>query len=69
MPISNTWHMHDPKAAMEISGHITLHYNMMINVDHGLSANRPDIVIWDSEKKCVYFIDITVSMDINIVKA
>eukprot|EP00957_Ditylum_brightwellii_P202697 15331385-Ditylum_brightwellii.AAC.1 len=54
---------------MEISSHITLHYNMMIDVDHGVSANCPDIAIQDSAKKCAYFIDVTVLVDINKVKA
>eukprot|EP00957_Ditylum_brightwellii_P131063 9997066-Ditylum_brightwellii.AAC.1 len=60
MPISNTWHTHNSKAATEISDHITLHYDMMLDVDHGVSANQPDIVIRDSAKKCAFFIDMTV---------
>eukprot|EP00957_Ditylum_brightwellii_P185602 14131389-Ditylum_brightwellii.AAC.1 len=54
---------------MEISDHITLHYNMTIDVDHGVSANRPSIMIQDSVKKCAFFIAVTVPMDINMVKA
>eukprot|EP00957_Ditylum_brightwellii_P200073 15251978-Ditylum_brightwellii.AAC.2 len=69
MPVSNTWHMHDPKTATEISDHITLHYNMMFKANHEVSANRPDIVIWDSAKKCAFFIDATVLMDISMIKA
>eukprot|EP00957_Ditylum_brightwellii_P111841 8530128-Ditylum_brightwellii.AAC.1 len=53
---------------MEISDHITLHYDMTIGMDHGVSANWPDIVIWDSAKKYAFFIDVTVLMDINMVK-
>eukprot|EP00957_Ditylum_brightwellii_P168433 12820819-Ditylum_brightwellii.AAC.1 len=35
MPISNTWYIYSLKAAMEISDHITLHYDMALDVDHG----------------------------------
>eukprot|EP00957_Ditylum_brightwellii_P071851 5461045-Ditylum_brightwellii.AAC.1 len=42
---------------------------MTIDVDHGASANQPDIVIQDSAKKCAFFIDTTDPMDINMVKA
>eukprot|EP00957_Ditylum_brightwellii_P055210 4185350-Ditylum_brightwellii.AAC.1 len=35
MLISNTWHTHDPKAAKEISDHITLPYDLTLDVDHG----------------------------------
>eukprot|EP00957_Ditylum_brightwellii_P042914 3249005-Ditylum_brightwellii.AAC.1 len=69
MPVSNTWRTHNPVAATEISDHITLHYGMMIDMDHGVSANLPDIVIWDSAKKNTFFIGVTVPMDINMVKA
>eukprot|EP00957_Ditylum_brightwellii_P051970 3942285-Ditylum_brightwellii.AAC.1 len=34
MPISNIWRMHNLKAAMEISDHITLQNDMIIDVDH-----------------------------------
>eukprot|EP00957_Ditylum_brightwellii_P039900 3020759-Ditylum_brightwellii.AAC.1 len=34
MPISNTWHMYNQNAATEISDRITLHYDMMLDVDH-----------------------------------
>eukprot|EP00957_Ditylum_brightwellii_P172955 13167984-Ditylum_brightwellii.AAC.1 len=69
MPISNTWHTHGLKAATKISDHITLHYDMTLDADHGVSANQPNIMIWDSAKKCAFSIDMTVLMDINMVKA
>eukprot|EP00957_Ditylum_brightwellii_P205308 15343310-Ditylum_brightwellii.AAC.1 len=69
MPVSNTWHMHNPETATGISDHITLHYNITFKVDHGVSANPPNIVIWDSAKKCAFFVDVTVLVDINMVKA
>eukprot|EP00957_Ditylum_brightwellii_P030437 2305196-Ditylum_brightwellii.AAC.1 len=69
MPISNTWYTHNPKAATEISDHITLHYGMVLDVNHGVSANQHNIIIQDSAKKCAFFIDVTVLMDIDMVKA
>eukprot|EP00957_Ditylum_brightwellii_P119711 9133501-Ditylum_brightwellii.AAC.1 len=42
---------------------------MTLGVDYGVGANHPNIVIWDSTKKCASFIDVTVPMDINMVKA
>eukprot|EP00957_Ditylum_brightwellii_P001873 143673-Ditylum_brightwellii.AAC.1 len=61
--------MHDPQSATKISHHITLHYDMTLEVDYGVGINCPNIVIWDSAKKCASFIDVTVQMDINMVKA
>eukprot|EP00957_Ditylum_brightwellii_P096118 7322883-Ditylum_brightwellii.AAC.1 len=69
MPVFNAWHMHNLKTMTEISDHITLHYDMKLKVDHGVSAICPNIVIWDSAKKCDFVIDVTVPMDINMVKA
>eukprot|EP00957_Ditylum_brightwellii_P044387 3368613-Ditylum_brightwellii.AAC.1 len=37
--------------------------------DHGVSGNRPDIVIWDSAKNFAVFIDVTAPMDITVAKA
>eukprot|EP00957_Ditylum_brightwellii_P067169 5098265-Ditylum_brightwellii.AAC.1 len=42
---------------------------MTLEVDYGVGANHPDSVIWDSAKKCAFFIDTTVPMDIHMVKA
>eukprot|EP00957_Ditylum_brightwellii_P031595 2395913-Ditylum_brightwellii.AAC.1 len=69
VPVSNTWHTHDPHPATEISYHITLHYDMTLEVDYGVGTNFRAIVIWDLAKKCASFIDVTVPMNINMVKA
>eukprot|EP00957_Ditylum_brightwellii_P204656 15340295-Ditylum_brightwellii.AAC.1 len=67
--VSNTWHTNDPQPATKISDHITLHYDMTLEVDYGVGANHPGIVIWDLARKGTSFIDVTVPMDINMVKA
>eukprot|EP00957_Ditylum_brightwellii_P171334 13043019-Ditylum_brightwellii.AAC.1 len=40
---------------------------MTQKVNHAISANRPDLVILDEEKKTALLIDVTCPMDINMV--
>eukprot|EP00957_Ditylum_brightwellii_P194405 14805617-Ditylum_brightwellii.AAC.1 len=42
---------------------------MTQKVDHAVSANRPDLVILDEEKKNALLINVTCPMDINMVSA
>eukprot|EP00957_Ditylum_brightwellii_P149603 11392041-Ditylum_brightwellii.AAC.1 len=44
----------------------TLMYDMTQKVDHAVSANYPDIVILDEEKKTALLINVTCPMDINM---
>eukprot|EP00957_Ditylum_brightwellii_P096096 7321351-Ditylum_brightwellii.AAC.1 len=47
----------------------TLVYAMIQKVDHVVSANRPDLVILDEEKKTALLINVTCPMNINMVFA
>eukprot|EP00957_Ditylum_brightwellii_P007845 594007-Ditylum_brightwellii.AAC.1 len=47
----------------------TLMYNMTQKVDHAVSANHPDLIILDEEKKTALLIDVTCPMGINMVSA
>eukprot|EP00957_Ditylum_brightwellii_P018990 1429507-Ditylum_brightwellii.AAC.1 len=69
MLVSNSWHRHNSQPATKFSDHNNLHYGMTVEVDHGVSANCPNIIIHNSAKKCTSFINITVPMGINMVKA
>eukprot|EP00957_Ditylum_brightwellii_P182739 13918776-Ditylum_brightwellii.AAC.1 len=54
---------------MLISNQLLVTYDMTQEVDNTVGANRPDIVVLD-EKECKsLIIDVTVPMDINMIKA
>eukprot|EP00957_Ditylum_brightwellii_P188338 14338150-Ditylum_brightwellii.AAC.1 len=64
----NGW-KHKPKPAMLISNQLLVTYNMTQEVDKVGEASTPDVVVLDEEECRALIIDVTVPMDINMIKA
>ena len=53
MDTVDKWYEHDPKTVVE-KDDITILYDMLIQTDRTITANRPDIVIKNKrENKCI----------------
>eukprot|EP00957_Ditylum_brightwellii_P005905 448068-Ditylum_brightwellii.AAC.1 len=66
--VNPNWWKHKPKPATLISDQLLVTYNMTQEVDTTVKANRPDTIVLD-EKECRdLIIDVTVPMDINMIK-
>jgi hypothetical protein len=69
LPVNPNWHAHKPSPAICMTDKITLMYDMTQEVDGAAGGNRPDIVLLDEKNKYALLIDVTIPMDINMVKA
>ena len=64
--VTEKWYNHEPKTVTE-NDRCTILWDLSINTDRRIPANRPDIVIKDQmEKKC-YLIDMSVPGDSNVI--
>eukprot|EP00957_Ditylum_brightwellii_P110235 8408074-Ditylum_brightwellii.AAC.1 len=63
------WHQQkaDKTSSICLGAGRTLMYNMTQRVDCAISANHPDLVVLDKEKRTAPLIDVTCPMDINMV--
>ena len=69
IPVNKDWRKHKPKPAVLISNKISVSYDLTQEVDGAVEANRPDIVVLDEKEGRALFIDVTIPMDINMIKA
>eukprot|EP00957_Ditylum_brightwellii_P013990 1055577-Ditylum_brightwellii.AAC.2 len=67
--VNPNWRKHKPKSATLISNQLSVTYGMTQEVDKTIEANRPDIIVLDEKQRKALFIDVTVPMDINMIKA
>eukprot|EP00957_Ditylum_brightwellii_P040948 3100488-Ditylum_brightwellii.AAC.1 len=69
--VAPNWHQHKADKTPSIClgvGH-TLMYNMIQRVDRAISANHPDLVVLNKEKRTALLFDVTCPMDISMVTA
>ena len=66
--ITDKWYQHEPETVMHSKdNNITPLWDMSVNTDRAITANRPDIVVKDSVNSPYKLIDITVPLDWNVV--
>ena len=59
------WHMHNSKEVI-LDKRVEILWDMVINTNRAVGANRPDIVIRDKQEKKTYVIDISCPSDVNV---
>ena len=65
--ITDKWYQHAPETVMHNKGNnITIMWDMPVNTDRTITANRPDIIVKDSVNSTCKLIDMTVPSDRNI---
>eukprot|EP00957_Ditylum_brightwellii_P111442 8500061-Ditylum_brightwellii.AAC.1 len=69
IPANVLWRKHKPKPAVIILNQVLVTYNLKQEVDNAVEANRPDVVVLDEKEGRALIIDVTIQMDINMVKA
>eukprot|EP00957_Ditylum_brightwellii_P027875 2106239-Ditylum_brightwellii.AAC.1 len=69
IPINPNWQKHKPKPVVLISNQVSVMYDLKQEVDNAVEANRPDIVVLGEKEGMALIIDVTILMDINMVKA
>eukprot|EP00957_Ditylum_brightwellii_P196752 14990479-Ditylum_brightwellii.AAC.1 len=69
IPANPNWQKHKPSLVMLITNQLLVIYNMTQEVENAVEANRPDIVVLDEKEKRALIIDVTIPMDINMIKA
>ena len=62
----NKWHLHNPTEVI-LNKNIELLWDMTLNTDRQVGANRPDIVLRDKASKKTYIIDISCPSDVNVL--
>ena len=64
--IKDKWYEHEPETVMHNKGNnITIMWDMPVNTDRTITANRPDIIVKDSVNSTCKLIDMTVPSDIS----
>ena len=63
--VEKRWYEHQPQKIVE-GKDVTIMYDVAVNTDRAVGANRPDIVIHDREKKMCILVDVAVPNDSNI---
>eukprot|EP00957_Ditylum_brightwellii_P052432 3976608-Ditylum_brightwellii.AAC.1 len=67
--VNPNWKKHKPKSVKLITNQLLMTYNMTQEVDKAVVANRPDIVVLNKKEHKALIINVTVPMDINMIKA
>ena len=65
IPTADRWYQHKPETVTETNG-VTVLWDMPINTDKEIKANRPDIIIKDGKNKNCLMIDMTVPSERNV---
>eukprot|EP00957_Ditylum_brightwellii_P167177 12726217-Ditylum_brightwellii.AAC.1 len=69
IPVNPNWWKHKSKPEMLITNQLSVTYNMTKEAKNIVEANHPDVVILDEKEKKALIIDVTIPMDINMIKA
>ena len=65
--ITDKWYKHEPETVIHNKdNNITIMWDMPVNTDRTITANRPDIIVKDSVNSTCKLIDMTVPSDRNI---
>ena len=65
--ITDKWYEHEPETVTHNKdNNITIMWDMPVNTDRTITANRPDIIVKDSVNSTCKLIDMTVPSDRNI---
>ena len=65
--ITDNWYQHAPETVMHNKdNNITIMWDMPVNTDRTITANRPDIIVKDSVNSTCKLIDMSVPSDSNI---
>ncbi|CAH3172386.1 unnamed protein product, partial [Porites lobata] len=65
--ITDKWYEHEPETVIHNKdSNITIMWDMPVNTDRTVTANRPDIIVKDSVNSTCKLIDMTVPSDRNI---
>ena len=65
--ITDKWYQHAPETVMHNKdNNITIMWDIPVNTDRTITANRPDIIVKDSVNATYKLIDMTVPSDRNI---
>ena len=65
--ITDKWYEHEPETMIHNKdNNITIMWDMPVNTDRTITANRPDIIVKDSVNSTCKLIDMTVPSDRNI---
>eukprot|EP00957_Ditylum_brightwellii_P029489 2228929-Ditylum_brightwellii.AAC.1 len=67
--VNPNWWKHKPKPATVIINQLLVTYGMTQEVENVVEANCPDIAILNEKEKKALLIDVTIPMDINMIKA
>jgi hypothetical protein len=65
LPTSEHWYEHQAEKVVE-SEEVMIMYDMAVNTDRRIGANRPDIIFHDKRNKRCLLIDVSVPCDTNI---
>eukprot|EP00957_Ditylum_brightwellii_P059138 4487340-Ditylum_brightwellii.AAC.1 len=69
IPVNPNWQKHKPKLATLVTNQLLITYDMTQGVENVVEANCPDIVLLDKKEKRALIIDVTIPVDINMIKA
>eukprot|EP00957_Ditylum_brightwellii_P048042 3648342-Ditylum_brightwellii.AAC.1 len=69
VPVNPNGQQHKPKPATLITNQLLGTYNITQEAEGMVAANCPDIVILDEKEKKALIINVTIPMDINMIKA
>ena len=65
LPAADKWYEHQPTTVAE-NNKVTVLWDMPVNTDREIKANRPDIIIKNKEEKTCLMIDMTVPSERNV---
>eukprot|EP00957_Ditylum_brightwellii_P013626 1027858-Ditylum_brightwellii.AAC.1 len=68
IPVNPNWRKHKPKPAVLISNQVLVTYDLKQEVDNAVEANMPDNIVLGEKERRALIIDVTVPMDINVIK-
>eukprot|EP00957_Ditylum_brightwellii_P077452 5885083-Ditylum_brightwellii.AAC.1 len=69
IPVNPNWRKHKLIPAVLISNQVSVIYDLKQDVENAVEANRPDIVVLNEQECKALIIDVTVPMNINMIKA